>query len=447
MDEDFQFGELEQAQPLRQLRPDQNAQYAVEDVGTPATSDLAVYVDLDTLLEIETHAGSDTRVELGGVLLGGQFEDPAGRPFVVISESIRAEHYEATQGSFKFTHATWQEITRRRQELHPELRMVGWYHTHPDWGVFLSSMDLFICEHFFNRPLDLALVVDPCRQDRGYFFWTGDPHDPIRRAAGYSVYCSRHRLPELQRTVGELEVSNTMKTERSRLVPGPSPQSPLPPVIQVGPTPPPWQAIVVIGLLAMQFCLLAILGWRSSLETTPAAVQGGSADELLKRWELERQAVALESQQQLLATLAAKWDGTPQPLFEQLNDSARKIDELESHLRAHLAREREYLERDKTQQAELAGTKKRADSLQQQIARLHEELSAARLQSENQARTIAVLQAENGLPDVDWYRRPWVWGTAFLVALAAVLGLIARNQRTAQSTGEKPEFSAANGGE
>jgi proteasome lid subunit RPN8/RPN11 len=40
--------------------------------------------------------------------------------------------------------------------------MVGWYHTHPDWGVFLSSMDMFICDNFFNK-LDVAYVIDPWR--------------------------------------------------------------------------------------------------------------------------------------------------------------------------------------------------------------------------------------------------------------------------------------------
>ena len=95
-----------------------------------------------------------------------------GRSFVVITDSLRAEHYENSKGSFKFTHETWSDITRKRDEFPADLQMVGWYHTHPGWGVFLSGMDTFICGHFFNKPLDVALVVDPCQQERAFFQWT-----------------------------------------------------------------------------------------------------------------------------------------------------------------------------------------------------------------------------------------------------------------------------------
>ena len=71
-----------------------------------------------------------------------------GGRFVLVTDSLRAQHYESTKGSFKFTHDTWQEITRQRDQFGPDVQMVGWYHTHPGWGVFLSGMDLFICEHF-----------------------------------------------------------------------------------------------------------------------------------------------------------------------------------------------------------------------------------------------------------------------------------------------------------
>ena len=66
---------------------------------------------------MEAHALSDTRVELGGVVLGGQYEDEQGRPFVVIADTLRAQHYESTPGSFKFTHETWADFTRQRADL------------------------------------------------------------------------------------------------------------------------------------------------------------------------------------------------------------------------------------------------------------------------------------------------------------------------------------------
>ena len=86
-------------------------------------------------------------------------------------ESLEAKHYENTQASFTYTHDSWEEITRERDRLHPDLDIVGWYHTHPDFGVFLSGHDLFIHRNFFAQPLQVAYVVDPIRQTRGFFRW------------------------------------------------------------------------------------------------------------------------------------------------------------------------------------------------------------------------------------------------------------------------------------
>ena len=91
--------------------------------GEPREDELPIFVDLDVLADMEQHALSDTSVELGGVLLGGRYVDADGRPFVVITESLRATHYESTKGSFKFTHETWSAITRQRQRFGAELQM------------------------------------------------------------------------------------------------------------------------------------------------------------------------------------------------------------------------------------------------------------------------------------------------------------------------------------
>ena len=98
------FGELEEAVPRSALRPDQNRHFAVCPYSEPNGQDLPVYIELDALRQMELHAISNLNVELGGVMLGGQFLDSDGRPFVQVTDILQAEHYESTKGSFKFTH-------------------------------------------------------------------------------------------------------------------------------------------------------------------------------------------------------------------------------------------------------------------------------------------------------------------------------------------------------
>jgi hypothetical protein len=51
------------------------------------------------------------------------------------------------------------------------MSIVGWYHTHPTFGIFLSDRDRFIQEHFFSGPGQIAYVVDPVNKTEGVFFW------------------------------------------------------------------------------------------------------------------------------------------------------------------------------------------------------------------------------------------------------------------------------------
>ena len=211
MSSEIQFGEIEQNEPQKAVRPDRDAHYCIAAVGDIDPNNLPIYVDLDVMRDMEAHAHTNTRVELGGVMLGKQCIDADGKPFVVVTDSLRARHYEATRGSFKFTHETWSQITGERNQFHPDLEMVGWYHTHPGWTVFLSPMDLFICNNFFNRSLDVALVIDPCNDDRGWFQW--DEAHQTQRTGGFFLTSIRYREGELNHFANLYNHEPTMNSD------------------------------------------------------------------------------------------------------------------------------------------------------------------------------------------------------------------------------------------
>lgn len=261
MSSEIQFGDLEHSQPQRGLRPDQDAHFSTATVGRVDDDELLIFVDLDVLRDMEAHAVSNTRVELGGVMLGHQLIDDQGRPFVLITDCLRAEHYEATKGSFKFTHETWSQITRQRDQFRPDLEMVGWYHTHPGWSVFLSGMDLFICNNFFNRPLDVALVIDPCEQDRGWFQWTDDEKPKTQRTNGFVLTTSRFRQLELDQfaRIYNKEPAMNLDPRYSGNSLGNSMAST--PVTLMDNRKPTFD-LAVIGMLSLQFLLMALLAWK-----------------------------------------------------------------------------------------------------------------------------------------------------------------------------------------
>ena len=124
------------------------------------------------LEEIHNHGKETTEVEICGVLVGNIYRDSFG-PWLYIESSIRGDAAEghATQVTFKAE--TWEHIQQEMETKHPDQRIVGWYHTHPGFGIFLSGMDLFIQDNFFNLPWQTAFVYDPIGGDEGSFIWRG----------------------------------------------------------------------------------------------------------------------------------------------------------------------------------------------------------------------------------------------------------------------------------
>ncbi|MFO0958773.1 MAG: Mov34/MPN/PAD-1 family protein [Isosphaeraceae bacterium] len=197
------FEEVSFREPQRLRRPDREPRLASLAYGLPGPDDLPIFLDRGPADAIERHALRDTSVELGGILLGKEcVDEETDRPFVWVTQAIEAKHYENTQASFTYTHDSWEEITRERDKQFPDLDIVGWYHTHPDFGIFLSGHDLFIHRNFFDRPLQVAYVVDPIRQDRGFFQWRADRVDQV---GGCQVTCERAERVATARLLNNLE--------------------------------------------------------------------------------------------------------------------------------------------------------------------------------------------------------------------------------------------------
>jgi proteasome lid subunit RPN8/RPN11 len=412
MDQEFQFGELARAEPGTGLRPDHNRHYAVVPVQGPAVEDLPIFVDLDALRDMEDHARSDTSVELGGVLLGCQQRDAAGKPFLVISDSVRARHYQATKGSFRFTHETWEGISRERDEFPADVQMVGWYHTHPDWGVFLSGMDMFICDHFFNRPLDVALVIDPCQQDRGFFQWTGDHGQRIRRTSGFYLIASRFRRAELEEYAAWLEGGNEMTSDprhgagyRGQI---PSAAVPLTHAAVAG------QQVGLWGTLALQFCLLAVIAWRLAPATPSAAADSQAQRASAARLELPAAAaqrdVVLDAKLEVLDLVVSRMVDAPESLVTRLAQSESETAALRDDLRAH-----------RGHSARLEAEAEQASSLLNETRHREAELRTQRDALREALARLEAAQRPNDEADALPSRTYWHWSW---LAVAAAVGAI-----------------------
>jgi proteasome lid subunit RPN8/RPN11 len=132
--------------------------------------DAAVIVIREQALEeIIAFSEQDLTRERGGFLLGGVYG--TAPQYVVVRHFHPALEAQGSGASLTFTHETWAALTRELETNFPTESILGWQHTHPGFGVFLSGYDLFIQKNFFAQPWQIALVVDPKRQEFGFFHW------------------------------------------------------------------------------------------------------------------------------------------------------------------------------------------------------------------------------------------------------------------------------------
>lgn len=113
--------------------------------------------------ELEAHCFSETKVEVGGFLVG-HIEGATAR----VTAVVRAKHSVGKSTQLTFTHDTWNSLHSEMNELDGTL--IGWYHSHPNFGVFLSEHDQFIQQNFFKQEGNITIVIDPVRGRRGWFY-------------------------------------------------------------------------------------------------------------------------------------------------------------------------------------------------------------------------------------------------------------------------------------
>ena len=179
----------------------------------PYKSEPRIFIEKEVFEEIQSHAKETTSVELCGVLIGEVRFDISGN-YLYICGSIRGEKAKNSGVNVSFTPETWDYIHEVKDSKYPDYSIIGWYHTHPGFGIFLSDMDKFIQDYFFNQPYQVALVVDPIASLNGIFTWQEGKICPLK-----NCWVGKEVLPL---TIGTVGGEETYNEKQANNIPTPS---------------------------------------------------------------------------------------------------------------------------------------------------------------------------------------------------------------------------------
>jgi len=209
----------------RKIRPEECNQ-SLFPLADSRRSDLFPVIFAKEIVDaIKRHGDSNQNHEVCGVLVGDLFSDDKGH-YLSIKFSIEGKHASHNLSQVTFTPKTWEHIQSTMDLHYVSHKIVGWYHTHPGFGIFLSRMDCFIHENFFNLPWQVAYVYDPISKADGLFVWNSDkleqqkylvPEDSqsIRRESKHVDWKSARRSMLLNDVSGESKLPQIKKNKLS----------------------------------------------------------------------------------------------------------------------------------------------------------------------------------------------------------------------------------------
>ena len=114
----------------------------------------------------------DELSEIGGFLLGYFYPDGDKDYHVSINTFIPITPEKNDRYTVKFGDRAWSELDDAYKK-HPGQRLVGWFHTHPGHGLFLSNADVKVHKDSFKERYQFAMEIDPTTpgSEIAFFSW------------------------------------------------------------------------------------------------------------------------------------------------------------------------------------------------------------------------------------------------------------------------------------
>jgi proteasome lid subunit RPN8/RPN11 len=130
-----------------------------------------VYIYKHVLDEIK-ELSSKSENEIFGYLIG-LIVSWSHKKYVVVKNQIHLKHLiiskKFSTQDIKGTAGSYVREFQKLRKNNNNLLVIGWWHSHINLGCFLSPTDIYTQQCFFPESYQIALVVDPIREEFKFF--------------------------------------------------------------------------------------------------------------------------------------------------------------------------------------------------------------------------------------------------------------------------------------
>jgi len=155
-----------------------------------------IYIRLKTMNKIFSHCTSSS-LEVIGFLIGnvkkcGNCENCTRQRNEYQGTSQRCPDYHTNYTEIVDSFPAKSISTHTSVHFHPDAMkeiggilsssqyqnnfLIGWYHSHPGFGLFMSGIDVDTQMNYFRQPYNVACVVDPVNDEQIFYKLDLDTH-------------------------------------------------------------------------------------------------------------------------------------------------------------------------------------------------------------------------------------------------------------------------------
>lgn len=138
----------------------------------------------EVFLTMDQFALDNQNREFGGLLLGFVSSPEEGRRQQITIEQFLPIPDQQGVSRFVISRQDWEAALAQLELQYPGYEIVGWMHTHPGFGTFLSQLDKEQHHRHFKEPWHLAYVIDPHYMARAFYLYVDEEW---RRVNGYYI--------------------------------------------------------------------------------------------------------------------------------------------------------------------------------------------------------------------------------------------------------------------
>lgn len=133
-------------------------------------SSMLVAITPEAQETMDRYASGDTRTERMGYLVGRVGHTQTGSELLtIVEQAVPLPSSYATATHVAITSESLSVLAAAVREFPPGVAAVGWFHTHPGLGIFLSGTDHHTQRTCFPHEWQVAVVLDPVDRAMGVF--------------------------------------------------------------------------------------------------------------------------------------------------------------------------------------------------------------------------------------------------------------------------------------